>query len=253
MGCDIHDYAEVRTDGHWRPYPGMVPNKYYQPGDKHEKPERLAGFDATGGRNYAAFAILGNVRNDPTYGDPLAFLQDCRGIPKDASREVQGEHKRWGADAHSAGWLSAREMVEFDWSRRVGNRGFISIAAYAGWRTYDRDEGRPPREYSGDIFGRDIRKCSMEVADGLLDDALRLDRAGFMAWRAARPDPFSGERPDAETPAGLRRVYVDARWDAYYTEAAGRLYTVGVPQLARLAREHAVSLDDVRLVFWFDN
>lgn len=96
MGCDIHGYVEV--------------DKRHREDDCWWKP--AGNLFAFVGRSYDSFGCLFGVRNYSQF-DPVAVN---RGIPENASRTVTEEHESWGADAHSASYLTFEEIQEIDWS-----------------------------------------------------------------------------------------------------------------------------------------
>jgi hypothetical protein len=65
----------------------------------------------TGGRNYALFGILANVR-----WTPPVTIHEPKGIPTNCSYQTMGEIMRYGSDGHSHSWLTLRELEEFDWN-----------------------------------------------------------------------------------------------------------------------------------------
>jgi hypothetical protein len=95
MGCDIHAYAEVRRDGRW------------------ECAQEV--FDC---RDYGLFGWLANVRNYSAV-PPLAAP---RGLPNDASTDVRKEAEGWDGDGHTHSWLSAAELLAFDYDATFENR-----------------------------------------------------------------------------------------------------------------------------------
>jgi hypothetical protein len=97
MGCDIHDFIEVRQDGEW---------KYRSPGPFQE------------GRSCALFGWLADVRNYSA----VPPLDQPRGLPSDLSGEVAKEHEEWGPDAHSASWLMLSQLASFDFDALVEDR-----------------------------------------------------------------------------------------------------------------------------------
>lgn len=96
MGCDIHVNVEVRRGDTW----------HLLPFDAIEQPFR----------NYATFAILGDVRN----GD-FNFIGSNRGLPSDASRDWSEVYKdecdNDYSSLHSWSWVTLRELMEFDWEQ----------------------------------------------------------------------------------------------------------------------------------------
>lgn len=106
MGCDIHMHVEY--------YNGY--SKRWECGDYFrleqnstlEKP--IYRFTPIyDWRNYSLFATLANVRN---YGN-TAYIDEPRGLPKDATDFVKADYKDWEWDAHSCSYLTLRELIDF--------------------------------------------------------------------------------------------------------------------------------------------
>lgn len=118
MGCDIHSFAERRNrkTGKWEKvgYHFTLSDweKEYYKKDKGEHP-----FDW---RSYSMFAFLAGVRNY----DHCEPISEPKGLPNDISDDVKEEYERWIYDAHSASFLTVKELLDFDydevfWNRRV--------------------------------------------------------------------------------------------------------------------------------------
>lgn len=115
MGCDIHSFAERKRNGKWEKVGehfslGEWEKEYYKK-EKNDSP-----FDW---RSYSMFAFLADVRNY----DHCEPISEPKGLPKDISDEVKDEYGE-GWDYHSASFLTAKELLDFDydkvfWNRRV--------------------------------------------------------------------------------------------------------------------------------------
>jgi hypothetical protein len=101
MGCDIHIHMETRESPNhpWEDSAGDFPCW----GDEISE----APFDW---RSYCMFSFLAGVRSN---GGPC--ISKPRGIPTDASPEVQAEKERWDGDGHSHSWLTLEELLAFDY------------------------------------------------------------------------------------------------------------------------------------------
>jgi len=113
MGCDIHSFAERKTNGKWEKVGehfslGEWEKEYYKK-EKSDSP-----FDW---RSYSMFAFLADVRNY----DHCEPLSKPRGLPDDISDEVKDEYGE-GWDYHSASFLTAKELLEFDYDKTFWNR-----------------------------------------------------------------------------------------------------------------------------------
>ena len=112
MGCDIHMYVErrrTRFDGSKTEWFSADLFSIKDPCDPKCEPIRVDLWDE---RNYDLFAVLANVRNrSGNYKYP--YIDEPRGIPDDATKYVRKEYDLWDIDAHSASYLTFREILEF--------------------------------------------------------------------------------------------------------------------------------------------
>ncbi|MBI5546485.1 MAG: hypothetical protein HY901_21600 [Deltaproteobacteria bacterium] len=100
MGCDIHSWLERREGGRW-----VYATRLSDDPDQE--------IDAYNERRYSTFAVLAGVRNY----DELQPIRTPRGLPPDVSPEGTKRAAEWADDAHSHGWFSLRELLDFDWTR----------------------------------------------------------------------------------------------------------------------------------------
>jgi hypothetical protein len=130
MGTDIHVYIEHKSRKN---------NKY------------VFDFEADTNRAYSLFGVLAGARGDL---DPIYIP---RGIPKDVSPETLKEYEDFGADAHTASWLSTeeyRKCLDFHF-RILSERKELSIEHIREWveqyekiydyMEYSENEGEPSR------------------------------------------------------------------------------------------------------------
>lgn len=90
MGCDIHAHIEVKVEGRWEHY-SCPPIQ----------------------RNYRLFARICGVRNSGN----ITPISDPRGLPTDLSLITQKCYNFMKCDAHSATWLSGKELDNLcDWA-----------------------------------------------------------------------------------------------------------------------------------------
>jgi len=94
-------------------------------------------------RNYNLFAILVNVRNG-TWGKKVKFISGPRGLPKDVSRYVKLESKRWGIDGHSHSWILLKELEDFDWKQKIHHKAYVSSKQAKKFK----ERGKIPRSYA---------------------------------------------------------------------------------------------------------
>lgn len=139
MGCDIHAYVETRA-------PGIGVWEY-------EPDVRV--FHRDEGRLYRVFGWLGDVRNDSAV-PPIAAR---RGLPSDVSEEVrEARYEEWGDDAHSTSWVSAVELLAFDYDTVVEDRRVPLTGD--GSNTCPQGDGRMTtfREFLGSWFFVDLEQ-----------------------------------------------------------------------------------------------
>lgn len=231
MGTDIHTCVEVRReDGEWKAYlRPMVEGGFVWPEGSEDQP-RLVWLDVD--RDYTLFAFLAGVRNGYGFagvdtGDPIRPIADPRGLPEDVSFEVASEHASWGLDAHSASWLTVKELLEADWDQEVVHRGVVSRREYMVFKKQGK-----PETWSGGVSGASVRMLTNVEMDEVLategyDDAAAMndDDLGFRDGRFTR-----------------------VQWASTLREDIG--------DFLEDVKAHLVPLGDpstVRIVFWFDS
>jgi hypothetical protein len=115
MGCDIHAVVEAKL-----PY-----NL-----EREEKEDTFLHWHNIGdpgiGRNYEVFAVLGNVRNE----EEIPFIAERR-FPEsakdiEASDEFLALYEQWSGDAHSASWVTLKEMKDFNAEQTIYSHRLVS-------------------------------------------------------------------------------------------------------------------------------
>ena len=102
MGCDIHLYAEKKIDEKWVCLNPLMWDVYDRKPYKHRTVEQ---FNIE--RSYVLFGFLANVRTLQEKG-----FGEAKGFPKDVSKEIKEKYEEWGLDAHSASYLTLKELNE---------------------------------------------------------------------------------------------------------------------------------------------
>jgi hypothetical protein len=74
-----------------------------------------------GMRSYGLFGFLADVRN---YSEVPVIAAPQWTIPADASSKVRQEYEEWNGSAHSATWLTLKQLQDFNydqvfWDRRI--------------------------------------------------------------------------------------------------------------------------------------
>lgn len=233
MGCDIHHYEEVRSeDGDWASVQKLVKNEYYEQYPDEERPMVLDHYGYDDPRRlwrcYDLFAILANVRNGRGFAGCLTgagfnSIVEPRGLPDDVSDVIKSESDSWGMDGHSHSWLTLKEILDYDWDQRTTNYGMLSWNEYEHWVKTRTEDQPSPMSYSGDVWGRDIKKVSVEQ---------------FEMW----------EKNPESRPQNPENYYARASWGISYRQAVGGRFWDYVEYLKTLGKP-----EDVRMVFWFDN
>lgn len=243
MGCDIHLGVEKRVNGKWERVnpPDDYPRDEW---DKEQLAKHTLGSENHrwytarlaekwyGDRNYEAFAVLAGVRN---YFD-IEPIAEPRGWPADMSEALKEridfrkdreiDDWLWFGD-HTASWLTARELAEFDWEGQ-----FVTLGGIVDWSTFEKfvdgDCKEGPSSYCQGIGGQSVVVLEQEDATRKL--------------RAMRSEGL-------ELPSG-KSYHVRVSWSVSYATSAGRLYSRLLPGLVKLAGD---DLDSVRIVFNFDS
>lgn len=151
MGCDIHIWAERKTDDGY----DAIKDVPFAEG--------AAPFDW---RAYGMFGFLADVRN---YSG-IPPVAEPRGFPIDASLDVADDYNAWSGDAHSASWLSVSELASFDYDMPIEDRRVsVQLAEdlWSGAGTAEPGGGTPTtwRNFLGDQFIADLSKLQECGAD----------------------------------------------------------------------------------------
>lgn len=266
MGCDIHFYVERKVDGKWVSADKWTPNKYA--GDEGE-PSMCVEYEDRfyRDRNYDLFSMLANVRNGFGFagcdtGDGFKPIAMPRNLPFDVSPEVKDESDRYGCDGHSHSWLTLAELKSYDWKGQVSkHRGWVDAWNFVLWR-----KGGKPQSWSDGISGQMVEHISNQKMAWLVDPA-----NDEIIFEGDEPQPGSFQDRGYTTslqrkmkqagsfPAGSlgaeitdrgTSYYVLVEWDESYYESVKDFVDKLLPKLEALSYG---KLENVRIVFWFDN
>ncbi|EJW19182.1 hypothetical protein M5X00_17335 [Paenibacillus alvei] len=234
MGCDIHLFVERKgDDGLWRAVMGVNEPKIeelrsYIQKDKERgvttvywetrlQEEEAGTFNFLhDGRNYNLFSILAGVRNNHR----ISAISEPRGLPDDVTEKVESISDEWGSDGHSHSYLSATELVQFDWNQFIKLEGWVDANNYKEFK----EKGSP-------------FMWSRSVGGGSADHVTHYDMESFIA----KDDNYFSF---GSTP------YTLVQWEKSYRDCVGSFYTWSIPKIKELAGN---DLESVRIVFWFDN
>lgn len=250
MGCDIHLFVEKREDGVWRPSDKLVRRNE----DDKDDPDGAIAYEDYkalfySGRNYDLFAMLASVRNGYGFagvitGAGFTPIAQPKGLPSDVSPEIEEMSDDWGVDGHSHSHLTLRELLDYDWTQRTQQQGWVEFREWLKWSRWARGEGRGPEIYCGGVSGRDVKLIDEAQMDALVAE-LRAIENGTVPHASVQEKRAAFMKQHEST-------YALAQWEEPYYRAAGSFMTETIPRLLKLAGGTA-GLDDVRIVFWFDN
>jgi hypothetical protein len=240
MGCDIHLYVEKRNaEGNWTAVDSF---KRDEPDEGESKGHLYVDYREQfyNGRNYNLFAILADVRNGRGFagiktGEGFNPISEPRGVPDDASPEYAELVEQWGCDGHSHSHHTLRQILDYDWTQVSSLQGWANAVAWTKWSRWSRQNGEGPQDYCGGVSGPSIKHVTTEEMDELLKPV------------ASKYGPEREEFAEQH-----RNTYALAQWTEPYHRAAGSFVGETIPRLLKLAGG-TVGLDDVRIVFFFDN
>ena len=190
--------------------------------DGYNSPKTFEGW-LYDGRNYNLFAILANVRNGYGFagietGSGFNCIQEDRGLPEDVSNEVETELD--DEYLHNIGYITLRELVEFDWNQTTTHYGTVREEGYKQWK-----ENGQPDSWSGAIRGPLIVELTNEEMEGLLNGTYKREPS--------------------------REYTTRVEWKNTYAESVGDFYTESLPMLQQ--RSDKTDGSDIRIVFGFDS
>jgi len=118
MGCDIHTRVEVynnhgpvgKDEHRWVCADLFKLNPYFSGKTGEDEEKEYETVEVFGGRNYTAFTQLAGVRD---YTGDFEPIQRGRGVPEDACEKTKADYAYWDCDAHSAGFVTLAEVIEF--------------------------------------------------------------------------------------------------------------------------------------------
>lgn len=239
MGCDIHCYAEVKRGNRWVKVGKVFTNTWYRPEKKVEKwekwnkPKTDQPYD---NRNYDLYGILANVRNGRGFagcdmGDGFIPIDMPRGLPSDVSDKVKKISDGWGCDGHSHSYFTLEELLKYNWTQIVKQRGVVSEEEYRKWK----EKGGEPESYCGGVGGGYTKMVSNSELEKIMEEKSK----AFATTKG-----IGLKKTETEI-----QYYTQVEWTQTYAQAVGKdFFTRTLPELAKLGKS-----DKVRIVFWFDN
>lgn len=254
MGCDIHLFVERIEEKAGEPGTWVaadvfepVPDDWIEdPNDPNERrihvPYQALFYHE---RNYNMFAILANVRNGRGFagvdtGDGFVPISEPRGLPFNVSPEVKADSEHWGVDGHSHSFFTVAELMAYDWTQVTTSRGTVDALTFWSWCNWGRDQGDPPRGYSGGVWGEKIEHVEPDVLEARIKALIEANTT-----KDERPDM---DRVEELIRANFEQTFTRVEWPTPYYKAGTYFLGTVLPRLWRLGPP-----DKVRIVFWFDN
>lgn len=227
MGCDIHCYAERKNkDGKWE----IVGNK-----EKEEDGWINIDYEPYVNRNYHLFSILANVRNGIGFagcktGEGFNTISNPKGVPSDASEEYSSIAEQWDSNGHSHSYFTLRELLDYDWTQTTQLQGCVDMVTWEKFSLYGKKDF--PQNYCGMISGNSIEHISEEEADKLFEGLSRKERIEVAKLHTNK--------------------YALAKWTIKYSQCVDSFLSDTITELLKLAGG-TKGIDDIRIVFFFDN
>lgn len=237
MGCDIHFHVEKLEEGKW-----VSADTWYTDSDESDPEYRSLykwgpGLERLGGpmyssRNYGLFAMLADVRNGYGFagvdtGDAVVPISEPRGMPENVSPEVRASCDRWDCDGHSHTHMTVQELMEYDWTRTMTKRGFVSKKEFARFKLSGRPESWCGGTSADKISNDEMMELILRDCDG--------DKLTWRDFHKMEGGMFTS--PNTQI-----------TWYVPYYEQASEFLSETMPKLWRLGKP-----DEVRIVIWFDN
>lgn len=117
MGCDIHCFAEVKRNNKWEKVGDYFTIDEYD----REFYGKEKGDSPFNWRSYFMFTLFSNVRN--TFGiRPISYPM---GLPEDLGYEVESKYLDMFEDAHSASYLTLKELLKFNYDKGEAYRDYL--------------------------------------------------------------------------------------------------------------------------------
>ena len=152
MGCDIHSYAERRKDKtkKWEIVKDHFTLDDFDK-DWYKKEKGDCPFDW---RNYGMFGFFADVRNYSR----CETLSELKGIPDNATIEVKKEYEDWDSDAHSASFLTLKELLDFDYDKEFWNRRIMRNGNGAALAEEGEGEMVTYRDFLGNSYFQHLKE-----------------------------------------------------------------------------------------------
>ena len=272
QGKDKDGYAQVNYDGLFKD--PLYVGRHYNVFAVLANVRNGRGF--AGVRTGSGFVPIDLPRGVPRNASPEAIRDyTLRVVPvrSDTDERVAAAHQaeKWIAsgasrwwdekaalithpDWHSASWLLAAELRDYNWQQTVTQCGVVDPAQYQEFVTRGKPSG-----WSGGVSGGRVRHVSNADMERLLRDKQihwlkPLDPERFHNPYVAQEEldrlgtKLEDYTREAEPLYPLTSYYTTVKWEESYAAACGDFTTRFLPALLAVGDP-----DKTRIVFWFDN
>lgn len=155
MGCDIHPCVEIKgEDGKWKAVKPSLPESRY--GEFRGGAEY--GWQWDFDRNYNAFALMADVRNDGF----IIPIDTPRGLPPDVTPEIREELDC--ADYHSISWLGLPEILQAISGGELADGGLVDERGFKHYL-----EKGSPNMWCGSVFVDGLKIVSNEQMKAIVE------------------------------------------------------------------------------------
>ena len=223
MGCDIHMYAEKLVDGKWEQLKGFVSTYFDPKSDYFSKEEFKNSEHPYEGRNYTLFSVLADVRNGSGFGgcdtgDMICPISTPKGVPQDSCKEIKKESDDWDCDGHSHSFFTVSELLQYDWGKLIKKRGYVHLEEYKEFK-----KNGQPESWCGGVSGGNIEVVSNEEIESIIEQGS----------------------------SDSKSYYTKIEWSVMLKEYCSTFIDKTIPLLVERCADNKI--DEVRIVFWFDN
>lgn len=244
MGCDIHDYCEVKFSIGWEMLDSVFDNLYYKNG-KCEHPY--------GRRNYSLFGMLADVRSEI-----IPPLSQPKGVPSDASKEYLNIVDHWNGDGHSHSYFTLQELLDYQfYNETVKMNVCVSSDEY---KVFKKD-GKPT-SWCGGASGYNVVNITNNEMDEYLSNSNEFikENAGKFLHDLERSFRLYSGSPAhkhiLENIAAYKKnimpqlsFYTNITWGQSVKDCIGKDWFSTLEKLKTLAPD----FNRIRMVFFFDN
>ncbi len=227
MGCDIHVSVQKRVNGEWVDA---------QEWDETDGYVQVKGGELFGGRNYALFTLLANVRGE--IANPLAAN---RGLPDGLSAEATAFHE----DNHGATYFTVAEVMAYDWQQELPRSGWVHPSEFGCFKTQGRPDSWCGMVGGGRVVHIDADRMA-EIIQATAPDASKPYAFRHIQWAARNADGHEWLENIERAAGGSPYCYVE--WTRPAWAQGGDLFSDGIPRTWAMGAP-----EDVRFIVSFDN